>query len=251
MLLDSISKGTIDKPPRIMVYGQPGVGKSQFASGAPNTLFIDSERRTEHLDVNRLEVTTWGEIMNASAELYTLKEKGECDYTTVVYDTLDHMELLLHKMLCKKSCVESIEEIGGGWGKGYTEALEHWEKFNRGLEALREVGFTIVLLAHSQIRMFKNPEGEDYDKYMLKLHQKAANFLIAEMDYVGFATFEDVVLEERFKKAKGKTTGERILKFVHSAAYDSKAGRPITDVIPLDWDAFITATKENTDGENH
>lgn len=249
MLLDRISTGTIDKPPRLLVYGVPGVGKSTFASGAPDVLFLDAEKRTEHLNINRLDINSWSDAINAMKELLALANKNESPYKTLVFDTLDHLELLLFKHLCATEGVNSIEDYGGGWGKGYVAALEKWEVFNLGLEQLRNAGYTCVLLAHSQIRLFNNPEGENYDKYMLKLHQKAANFLIAEMDYVGFACFEDLAKVEKYKKTKGVTTGERILKFGHSAAYDSKAGRPIADVVPLEWEAFSNSiSKDKNNG---
>jgi ABC-type iron transport system FetAB ATPase subunit len=40
--LKSISKN-VAKPPRIAIYGPPGIGKTTFAAGAPNPVFILTE----------------------------------------------------------------------------------------------------------------------------------------------------------------------------------------------------------------
>ena len=38
-----ITKGTVQKPYKVVVYGPEGIGKSTFASHFPDPLFIDTE----------------------------------------------------------------------------------------------------------------------------------------------------------------------------------------------------------------
>ena len=45
------------------------------------------------------------------------------DYLTVVVDTADWLETLIHK-LCRDQGKESIEDFG--YGKGYVKALPYW-----------------------------------------------------------------------------------------------------------------------------
>lgn len=214
--------------------------------GAPKPVFLDSEKRTEHLDVHRVEITSWPEQIATMKALGKAKQANECEYETIVTDTLDALEKMMYKYLCKKHGVDSIAEIGGGWGIGYGQVEQEWIKFNQLVEGLRDLGFTIIHIAHSHVRLYKNPEGEDYDRHMMKLRQETAHFLVAEMDYVGFACFEDMAnKEKKFSKAKGVTTGERILKFAHSAAYDSKDGKGVDDELPLDWNAFTESINKH------
>ena len=42
-MLESIKSGRENKPPRIMVYGQEGVGKSTFGASAPAPIIIQTE----------------------------------------------------------------------------------------------------------------------------------------------------------------------------------------------------------------
>lgn len=44
-LLESITRGKENKPPRIFLYGQEGVGKSCTAAQAPNPVFIHGGSR--------------------------------------------------------------------------------------------------------------------------------------------------------------------------------------------------------------
>lgn len=238
-LLGKISTGKITKPPRILVYGQAGVGKSTWAAEWPNALFIDAEKRTEHLDIARLEVDSWDEILGVIGEVLAQAGKGEKPYTTMVFDTVDHMEHLLFSKLCKDAGVATIEDVGGGYGKGYTAALMQWRRFINGLEQLRSAGITCLLLAHGHVRTFQNPEGENYDRWQLKMNTKAADFLREKMDIVGFASYEDKARKNRGdNKAKATTTGKRVIKMKHSPAYESKPGLDMPDTVELSYEAF-------------
>ena len=42
-MLESIQSGRESKPPRIMIYGSEGVGKSTFGASAPNAIFVQTE----------------------------------------------------------------------------------------------------------------------------------------------------------------------------------------------------------------
>ena len=46
-MLESIKSGRENKPPRIMVYGQEGVGKSTFGASAPAPIIIQTGKVSE------------------------------------------------------------------------------------------------------------------------------------------------------------------------------------------------------------
>lgn len=227
-----------------MIHGQAGVGKSTFASGWPDPLFIDAEKRTEHLDVARVEVNSWKEVLGVMGEIYRAEEPP-CK--TIVFDTVDHIEYMIHDHLCKEARVSGIEDVGGGYGKGYTAALDEWRSFVLKLEKLRAKGFSVLLLAHSHVKTFKNPLGEDYDKWQLKMNAKAANFLREKMDAVGFAHFEDFVKDAKSAMDKAKAVdleeSRRVLTFRHSAAFESKQGINLPDEIGLSYEEFKCSGK--------
>ena len=49
-MLENIQTGRENKPPRIMVYGQEGVGKSTFGASAPDPVFIQTEDGLGEID---------------------------------------------------------------------------------------------------------------------------------------------------------------------------------------------------------
>jgi hypothetical protein len=238
-LLDKIKRGRITGPVKLLVYGAAGVGKSSFAAGAPNPIFIDCEKRTDHLDVARVQPDTWDEVLLAIKELIT--NPGE--FKTVVIDTLDHMELLMHRAVCERNGWPNIEEPG--YGKGYAVALLEWQNFLTGCDRLRAKGLTVVLLAHSAYRTVKNPSGDDYDTIALKLKggpkTNSGDLVRERMDLVGYAHFEDLTKAKVNKadpKTKAITTGERLLTFKHHPAFETKNGIGAKDEIKLSWAAF-------------
>ena len=42
-LLETITTGKAQMPPRLMIYGAEGVGKSSFAASAPKPIFVQTE----------------------------------------------------------------------------------------------------------------------------------------------------------------------------------------------------------------
>ena len=82
----------------------------------------------------------------------------------------------------------------------------------------------IILLGHSVIRTFKNPEGEDFDRYQLRIHEKAGNYLKGWVDVLGYCEHEGGVgkLGKSDAKPKGYSTGVRMARFERTAAYDAK-----------------------------
>jgi hypothetical protein len=235
-ILERINKGPIKKPARLLVYGPPGVGKTTFASEADKPLIVDAERRSEHLNVERIQVASWPEIGEVLFDLIKLAKSGKLEYKTIVLDTADHIEQFIYDHICKQEGVEHIELVGGGFGKGLVAALQRWKQLVLALDTLRDCGVTTVILCHSTVRTYMNPLGIDYDRYQLKLDRRAIGYLTERMDLVGFAHFKDFVKEEKYKtKAKGITGSQRVLTFGHSAAFDSKLGIPMKHEINLCW----------------
>lgn len=236
-LLDRIRTGRLNLPVRLVVHGPGGIGKSTFAAGAPAPVFLDIERRSNCLDVARFEPDSWVECCNFLAEVRT---SGK--FKTVVIDTLDHLELALWAHLCAQYKCTSIEAVAGGYGKGYKLALDEWRRFMGYVEGLRAAGVGCVLLAHSQIRTFKNPAGEDYDMWSMKLHEKASALIREKADAVGFASWDDVGRKAQgANKAKVVSSGDRELHFGHNPAFESKAGFDLPSSMDLNWADFQAA----------
>ncbi len=246
ILTAKFTRGVQSRPVRLVVYGHGGVGKSTFAAGAPSPLFFDFEHRTGHLDVTRVEPNDWAEVLAMLRELHA--DPGE--FRTVVFDTLDHMELLIHAAVCKSNAWANIEEPG--FGKGFVPVLAEWSRFLAGVEALGRKGIGTVMLAHPMNRTVLNSTGENYDTVDLKLRggpkTNAADLIKEKVDLVGFAHYEDFVKRDPKASrpvAKAITTGERKLSFgYHPGRYSKRGIALAADDIPLTWTAFTQALEQ-------
>lgn len=246
MTLASITRGKLVKPPRVLIYGVEGVGKSSFAADAPSPIFIGTENGTSELDVARFpEPQNWHEVREALLELTTTRH----DYQTLAIDTLDWLEPFCWAHVCagKKDkagrAIQSIEDFG--YGKGYVAALDAWRVLLTDLERLRtERQMAVILIAHSEIKSFKNPAGDDYDRYQMKLHAKAGGLLREWCDAVLFAQFETFTRETN-GRVKGVSDGARVVYTERTAAWDAKNRYDLPPKLPLDWATFADSVAEH------
>lgn len=244
MKLAAVVKGRLAKPIRVLVYGIEGVGKSTFAAGAPSPIFLGAEDGTSELDVARFpEPKSWTDALDAIGELTT----SEHEFKTLVVDTLDWLEPICWDHICATKLTSSGKRVGDiegfGFGKGYTAALDQWRLLLSKLENLRaQKRMHVVLLAHSWIKPFKNPEGDDFDRYELKLNAKAGGLLKEWCDAVLFATHQTHTYE-REGRVKGISTGARVLHTQRTAAFDAKNRYDLPKELPLDYEAFASAVE--------
>ena len=170
----------------------------------------------------------------------------EHEYRTLVIDTLDWMEPLCWDHICSAGGKQSIEDFG--YGKGYTSALEEWRKLLSRIDHLRtSKGMHVVALAHAWIRPFQNPLGDNFDRYELKLHNRAAGLWKEWIDAVLFAVYEDFTRKQGdHGKAKAVTTGARIIHTQRHPAWDAKTRYAVPEQLALDWDDFWGAVQHGT-----
>lgn len=245
--LASVVRRANASPLRVLLHGVEGVGKTTFGALAPSAVILGPEDGIprELGEVPHFPMPeggwTWADVVDAVRALAA----GAHDYQTLVVDTLDWLEPLLWKEVCERAGVTAIEDVGGGYGKGYVAALDGWRGFIAELEQLRRAkGMHIVLLAHSVIRSFKNPVGEDYDRFELKLNQKAAGLWKEWPDAVLFAAHDDVASKDtRTKRVRGVSSGARVMRTVHHAAYDAKNRFGLPEELSLSWSEFYAAVE--------
>jgi AAA domain len=246
-VLTRVQRGRVSKPPRILLYGVEGIGKSTFGSQAPKPIFIQTEDGLDEIDCNRFPLaTTYDHVLVALGEL----RDQQHDYESVVLDSLDWLERLVWDKLCTENGVNSIEKVDGGYSKGYTHALTYWREVIDQLNVLRNVrGMVVVMIAHSKIERFEDPESSPYDRYSPRLHKHAAALVSEWCDAVLFATrkirtqSEDAGFNRKrtIAHAIGKDGGERILRCVGGPTCVAKNRFGITEELPLSWAAFIQA----------
>lgn len=264
----NVKTGTTHAPLRVILQGQEGVGKTTWAAACPAALFLTCEDGGGILDYARAVLPTWQELRDA---VWSIQRDGLPGYRTLVIDTIDSYERLLWQHIADQSNVDTIEEVGGGFGKGYTRAAEQMGAFQRDLDTLRQRhGLNIILLAHVHVRPFNDPTGPAYDRYEMRLHKGTAALWSSWADCVLFACFDATVLKAGKKgrvaaadaMEKGKATEvRRVVYTSKEAAFDAKNRHGLPDELPLTWDVFARAIRWDAhvapavvhapDGEGH
>jgi len=225
-----------EAPIRAVFYGRGGIGKSTIASQAPGCVFIASEEGLENIDAEAVEPypSTWEEVMFALDYVETL------DRESVAIDSLDWLEPLCWAYVCKTARKPDIESFG--YGKGYVAALDQWRVFIHKLSTLRARGMNVILIAHAIRKPYKNPLGEDYEHWTVKLHEKATGLIVEWCDVVGFCD-EDIVTEDTSGRVKAQTTGRRIIRCNPNPAYLAKTRFMMPAKVPLSWHDFSRSVK--------
>jgi hypothetical protein len=183
------------------------------AASAPGALMLPVESGCEELDVHRLDQPA--DLAEALASVRAFgTEKHE--YRTIVIDTIDALETLIFTRLAPSG---PVTDYAGGFGKYVQAAIDlGWKPLSDAIDTCTRRGLDVLLLGHSQIKHFADPSSDGWDKYQLKIEQRAAAQLIGFCDCVFFLHLEDL----RTKGGIGVSTGRRVCETQHSAAWVAK-----------------------------
>jgi hypothetical protein len=230
-------------PPRIFLYGIHGVGKTSWAASAPSPIVLQAEEGANELDVPRTpKLNDFAELMGWLTAIYS----DQHEHQTIVIDTADWTERLVHDEVCKRHGKTSIEEVGGGYGKGYTAAVDVWSEVLVALDAIRaKRHMAIIILGHSEAKRFDDPTTDSYDRYQPKLHKQASGLIQEWADCVLFATWRTFTTEKDigFNKERVRAigTGERLIYTQERPSSYAKNRYRLPAEMPLDWSAFAGA----------
>jgi len=224
-------------PPKVLIYGGPKVGKSTFAAGAPSPVAIQLEEGLSSIDIPAFPLaSSWAEVLSC---VEALAEPHE--FRTVVVDSLDWLEPLIWAEVCRVGKVDSIEQVGGGYGKGYVETVKLWREFLDGMDWLRSRGMTPILIAHDEVRKIEPVDGEPYEQAGIKLHKRAAGLVTEWADVIGYARSKHSLVGDPKKHTRAVSTGQRVLCVGQRPAYVSGNRFGLPDEMPLVWADFQAA----------
>lgn len=231
-----VISGKLEKPKKVVLYGPEGIGKSSLASQFPAPIFIDTEGSTTELNVNRLPSPTSWTMINQQVD-WVKQQSGR--FKTLIIDTIDWAEMMCVEQVCANHGKKGVEDFG--YGNGYIYSKEEFGRFLNKLSEVTEAGLHVVLLAHSQIRKFEQPdEMGSYDRYELKLGKKTSSHtapLVKEWaDMVLFLNYKtySVAADDKGKKHKAQG-GTRMMFTTHHPAWDAKNRQGLPDELPLDY----------------
>ena len=200
------------EPPRVLIYGPEKGGKTTLANEFPNSVFLQTEEGTGTLKLDSFgKLQSFAEVMDAITALYQEDHK----FKNVVVDSVTALQPLIwaetgergDEKGAKKKRIEDF-----GYGKGHSYALIVWQEFMEGIMALRrDKGMGVILIAHSKIERFDDPETVAYSRYEIDLQNLTRDFLKRETDAI-ILLKPDVTIqveEQGFNKKRARGDGGR------------------------------------------
>lgn len=235
-LSDIVSTGN-KLPNRIVLHAVEGWGKTSFAAQVPGVVFLETRGETgleTLIDAGQLpgvphlpEITNFPDLL-AAVDFLTEEEHP---YRALALDVINGAERLCHEEVCRRDFNGEWGDKGfGGYQRGYDVSLADWTdllvRMDK-LRATRKMG--IMLLCHTKVATFKNPEGPDYDRYQPDMNAKTWATTHKWADVVLFGNFETVVTggttgegTKAGRKGKGAGGSVRMMYAERTAAYDAK-----------------------------
>jgi len=98
--LSDLKRVRADQPPRILMYGPPGIGKTSLAAEFDAPVFLQVEEGTPgDLELDSFgKIESFGQLMEALGVLYT----EDHAFKTVVVDSVTELERLVFAETCAR-----------------------------------------------------------------------------------------------------------------------------------------------------
>lgn len=231
------AKPAAEKTPLIItIAGDAGSGKTSLASTFPKPFIIrtrgeavprdvPAENRPAGLDpvgnrkVKVGDIAIWDEDELFDQFKALLSE--EHDYKTVIIDSVTGLEELFVQNIIdvQPAKQKSMNAAGTGYGSSWDVIRSKHARVMAAAEAMRSrKGLNVVFICHVDVKRMDPPDGSQYSKYILQLHDRTAPIYTNRVDAVCFVKQEVFVMEG----SKAKTSDDRILVMGMTPANVSK-----------------------------
>lgn len=222
------------KKVKMVLYGAPGVGKSTFASKAPNPLFICSDGNFEWLDLpeeHGIEVSSWKEAKEIFANKELLNK-----YETIVLDLTEDLFKWCEAEFVQKNKLEHVGDLG--YGKGYQITRDN---FFIEISKLIAMDKNVIMIMHETTVVEKDRRGVEHTKHFpsSRMPDKLYDMIEGRVRYfLRCYTKEEEIDEGRFVKKRLLSLVPKPNEFGIARGLDEST---VHEDIPLDWDEFIKA----------
>lgn len=164
----------------VLLYGKPKSGKTTAAAQFPKALLCAFEQGYNAIaGVKAAPITKWSEFKQILRQLE--KPEAQAIYETIIIDTITIAWDLCEQFVCQQNGVQKIGDIA--WGGGYSACKK---EFENSLRKITQLGFGIVLIAHSASRIEKTAEGGDIEIISPDLPKRAAEICNGLVDIIGY-----------------------------------------------------------------
>lgn len=164
----------------VLLYGKPKSGKTSAACSFPNAVLLAFEKGYNAIgDAYPFDITKWSDFKTALRDLEDQRSKDR--FKTVIIDTISICWEMCEKFICQQNGVQKIGDIP--WGGGYTACKK---EFETSIRKITQLGYGVVLIAHSASRVEKTADGSDIEIISPDLPKRAAEVCNGIVDIIGY-----------------------------------------------------------------
>ena len=229
---------------KMVLYGEPGVGKSVFASKSPKPFFICTDGNYEWLEEfgakpeDHVNVTSWSE---AKAIFEKINTKEFDKYETIVVDLTEDLFKWCEQEYCIRNKIEHLSDLG--YGKAYDTTRN---EFFIEICKLFALDKNVLLLMHGITYTVKDRRGVEHTKYgpSTRIPDKVIDMIEGRTRYflrcyLKDEEFEDgTLLKKRYLSLIPKPDEFGIVRGIDE--------NKVPHDIPLEWSEFAKAIGFNT-----
>lgn len=228
---------------KMLLYGEPGAGKSVFACKSPNPFFITTDGNYEWLEdfgakpEAHIQVSSWNEAKQA----FKMSFDG---YDTIVVDLLEDLFKWCEREFCIKSRIEHVSDID--YGKGYDITRN---EFYLELFKLLAKDKHVILITHGITFTVKDRRGVEHTKYApsSRLPDKVLDMIEGRVRYC----------LRCYTKAEEKDNGTLVKnRYLSLVPKENEFGiirgvdeNTLPQDIPLEWSEFVKYIGFSTEKE--
>ena len=229
-LKEIVVNGRVERPRKILCYGEHATGKTWWSARFPKPLIICVEDGAGDLDVAKVPTSM---LQSAASVMEIVSQCAESEYETIIIDSVDWFDKLVE---------ESMHDEGFDvdFGKGVVELGRRMGKLLSLLDKCVDAGKTVIMLAHHEVRTATNIQGRTWDRVQPKLTKRACERVLEWCDECFLAMREDFVKKEKGSHGRetgvATTSGRRVLKTGGHPSYVAKRRRNLPDEIDMDSD---------------
>lgn len=193
---------------RMLIYGNPKLGKTTLFSGWPDGLLLATEKGYGAVKLDVIDITSWEQFKEVSADLRKDK-KLQKKYKTLGIDTVDKLANMCDEYICNEAEIDHISDEK--WGKGYARFKK---EFEGELTKLFMSNYGLIFISHTKIAELSNFAGSIH-KVVPTLNNQARGVLIPMVDIIGCMKIKTI------KTPEGKYKTRRIITFVPSELFEA------------------------------
>jgi|ERR1700692_219895 len=170
----------IPVPPKLIIYGRNGIGKSRFAAAAPHPIFLDLDKNINEIpcvsNTKGLEKEFAFNTFQNVIEFLDLLVKEDHMFKTIVIDSITSLDRYVENQVKKERNVSGIGDLK--YGLGYDLMAGLWAQVVDKLNQLwSQKKMIVILIGHDKSKEKEQAFSETYDQYQLSLPTRSAEVI--------------------------------------------------------------------------